>query len=210
MGVRRLAIAGAGVLVAVLGLLAAGCSAPAGSVSSSPVPTEATASAPAGSEGTSTPRMSLPTRIGSTLLGGRGAQVRRTFGDGLFTDSDPDGDGRYYVNSDHSATLHISIGTDDRLSVVELTSGVSLPAGRKMTPSAVSPALSASTPAWDGVALGSSHAQVVSQFGPPDRDKTTAGRRIIEYDLGSGDLSVTGRVTFVDGEAQQIGFYAPE
>jgi hypothetical protein len=145
------------------------------------------------------------------------SQVTKALGPGLFTNEEGHGGGRYYTNPGHTVTLHVVIGTDGGLEEVDLTDGIALPNGLRLSDDRafVSRALPAN-PSLNGKAtLGSSVSAVRKQFGKPDQDFRTGVQRILTYDLTLGDdwwdnSSGSSRFTFVGGKLRSVGYYMDE
>lgn len=144
------------------------------------------------------------------------SQVTKALGSGLYTNGEGHGGGRYYTNAGHTATLHVVIG-DGGLEEVELTDGVALPNGLRLSdsPSFVTRALPANPRLNGKAALGSSVAAVRKQFGKPDQDSRTGVQRILTYDLTLGDdwwdnSYGFSRFTFVGGKLRSAAYYMNE
>jgi hypothetical protein len=145
------------------------------------------------------------------------AQVTKALGPGLLSDGEGHGGGRYYTNAGHTVTLHVVIGTDGVLEQVDLTNGIALPNGLRLSddPAFVSRALPAN-PTLDGRAtLGSSVSAIRKQFGTPDQDSTTGVQRTLTYDLTLGDdwwddSYGFSRFTFVGGKLRSVSYYMNE
>jgi hypothetical protein len=145
------------------------------------------------------------------------SQVTKVLGPGLFTSEEGHGGGRYYTNAGHTATLHVVIGTDGGLEEVELTDGIALPNGLRLsdTPAFVSRALPANPRLNGKAALGSSVSAVRKQFGKPDQDSRTGVQHILTYDLTLGDdwwdnSYGFSRFTFVGDRLRSVSYYMNE
>jgi hypothetical protein len=190
-----------------LALSASGCARPVATN-----PTRVNGSIVARSSPAPTKRPQWPTRIGAARLRPRRSGLESLFGPGLLDLSDGYGDGHYYVKSDGSATLLVSLGTDERLAAVRLTSGTVVPPRLGPVSQAHSKTFDSVRSAVDDLALGDNYAQVVGAFGAPDAETTQGATRTLEWNLGPDpkNPSGTAKVVLVAGRVQGIGFYSPE
>jgi hypothetical protein len=111
------------------------------------------------------------------------AQVQRMYGKGYFVRGESHLGGRYYLDPRHSVTLHVSIGTDYVVDLVEYRKGVHLPSTRAAALNqATTPRLTGSKTVQGGIRLGADSASILRLFGSPQKGTLKAGDGTMEYE----------------------------
>jgi hypothetical protein len=142
--------------------------------------------------------------------------VIEAFGQGLFTDDEGHGGGRYFTDPNRTITLHVEIGVDRMIDHVELTSGISLPKRLNASdPIFVSQALPAAPKIDHDLRLGMPPSEILKKLGRPKKDEKNGGKRTIVYQATEEDdprvlLYYEARFTFVADRLTKISIYDGE
>jgi hypothetical protein len=144
--------------------------------------------------------------VAGVRLGMDDAAVTKRFGQGLFTNQEGEAGARYYVDANHTLTLHVELMTGSTVSSMELSYGLVLPAGMVVQddPNVVSRALDSKVTASKGIALGMSAANLIKVLGKPMRDERTGVQRVISYDDEIGESDYWAEFTFVGDHLRDI------
>jgi hypothetical protein len=99
-------------------------------------------------------------------------QVQRLLGKGIFRSSEGDAGGRYYIDKNSKATLHVVSYTDSIVGEVTIVKGISPEIKATEQKTAVSPWFSPNEGFgnWHALSLGSSKEDVLKNLGKPERE----------------------------------------
>lgn len=114
------------------------------------------------------------------------AEVIKKYGDGFFVKDEGHAGGRYFTDRNRTITLHVEIGVDNIIELVELAKGLDLPLGSEPTAEQlISPRLDAEPKIDKGLRLGMAPDDLLKKIGTPDSDKQENSKRIIQYQADS-------------------------
>jgi hypothetical protein len=127
------------------------------------------------------------------------ADVQKQYGKGYFVADESHLGGRYYIDTAHTVTLHVQIGTDRGIDGVEVQEGIHLP--RKPTPqmlkAAETPRLPVNIKIDGELALGATLHEVRARYGKPTTDRQQGDLRTLGYTIPGSAHSLEYDVNFI-------------